>query len=295
MEKTRLFQQIASEKGPPRFKAKTLDNDAADYLKILGFSLSGAGKTYAIKGFLEKGLKVFCASVDIGGSGLRTVKLVMRREGNGHLLKNLAEYEFNSYKDIGSFLDNPAMVDIGGKNIYEWDPDLLAFEGFSNFQGNMLIDHVLDLAPGTKGSTEARMEGLRAELQDWDAIKRGTSSKLDQFLRLHNVKNGKLWHKYVTCHEQEPKENSLTGEITRDPMITGGSRKNFGAAFDVVLQLVKRKKKGTSKEDEATVEYKYIVESNKASTKLRGFKFDPEEEADMGKLWDKMQAQLREG
>ena len=258
--------------------------DENDYLKILAYGIPGVGKTNAISGLLRHNLRVFVCSTDFGGSGLRTVKANLRDKVE--CLDNLFEYEFQSYSEFSQFLQDPSIIDIDDQDIYSFNPDFLVWEGMSNWQQNMLDDYVLDMEPGTKNSSKQRLEGLRAEQQDWDAIKRGTNRSLDTFLKLHNVKTGKSWHKYVTCHEGEAKQDNLTGELRRDPLIQGGARSSIGGAFDLVIQMVK-----TGSEDKT--KYEYILSTPKAMTKSRGFKFKPREEGDMYKLWQEIQLQIK--
>lgn len=277
-----------------RLRAKTADNADTTYLKIIAFGNSGTGKTKAIGDFLRLGMKVFVIATDVGGSGLSTVKLDLASTGEGHLLANLAEFEFTDYEQVVSFIDNPGNLDVILHDgtvtpLLSWDPDLIAWEGFSNFQNTWLRDYVLSMQPGTKGSSELRNEGLRAEIQDWDAIKAGTNSRLDKFLRMHNPVTGKKIHKYVTCHENEPRENTLTGDVQRDPMISGGARKNFGAGFDVVLQTIKSKTR--TKDGKPT--YQYNIDSDAVLTKSRGFVFPSTKiDANMRELWVSLVAQL---
>jgi hypothetical protein len=107
---------------------------------------------------------------------------------------------------------------------------------------------------------------------------------------MSNPVTGKKWHKYMTTHEQEPKENTLTGETTRDPKITGGSRKTFAGAFDIVISMYRdRSKKG----EDGKPTYMYRLESDKYMSKLRGFKFEPVIAADMFKFWGDVMKQMR--
>lgn len=270
---------------------KTADREDSGYLKMASFALPGDGKTYAIKALLEAGERVFCIQTDVGGSGATTIKLAARREGNAALLKNLSEFEFTSYEQVTQFLDDPSclvIVDADDKEVplLDWRPTVLVWEGFSNFQTVMLRDYILSLQPGTKGSSEARSEGLRAEMQDWDSIKAGTNTRLDQFLRTHHP-DGTKWHKYVTFHENEPKENPLTGEMLREPMISGSARKNIAAGFDLMIHMTH------SNGTDGKRVYHYEVESSRALTKKRGFLFESQKlPGDMTALWADCKKQL---
>lgn len=271
-----------------RLAAKPLSDGSTGYIKLAAFGIPGTGKTRAIRAFLECGMKVFVISTDVGGSGLGTVRLELNRANQAFLLDNIVEYEFSDYESLADFIADPSILDITAKDgtiqsIYQFDPDIVCWEGFSNWQNNMLRTYVLSMQPGTKQFSEARAEGMRAELQDWDSIKAGTNEKLDRFLKLHNKLTGKKWHKYVTCHEGEPRENPLTGETGRDPMISGSARKNIAAGFDLVIRMSKGAEGKNGKPS-----YVYEIESEKAMTKTRGFELKAKLPADMKALWEEL-------
>lgn len=280
------------------------ENSEADYVKICSFGHPGVGKTRAIKGFLEHGLRIASITTDVGGSGIRTVELELKREGRGELLKNLKEIELREYEEVCAFLEDPSVFRVQLENslgdLYDWNPNLLVWEGFSNWQGNDLANYVLSFKPATDESktSELRIEGLKLEPHDWDGVKRGTNLWLNKFLRLYNKKTGQAWHKYVTIHENQPsevrlgkgkqgnEEGVIIPESDKEPMVSGSARKNIGAGFDLVLRMVKES--GRRGEDV----YWYETNVPHVAVKSRGFKLDAREEADMYKLWAKLMGQL---
>jgi hypothetical protein len=261
------------------FKATRADEVGADWYKILGYGHSGTGKTKALEGLLRAGLRVFVANTDIGGDGLRTVKsaLADRRD----LLANLASVDFTTYADFESFLKNPALVEIDGKDLWSWKPDMLVWEGMSNWQERHLGDYVLEQSPAGK-ATDLRDAGLVADQQDWGAIRRATLRALDRFLILH-APDGRKIHKYVTTLEDNSKMDKLTGEVYKGPLVMGAARSYMAPAFDLIVEMQgKRDAKGAT-----FYTYKCGVSSNTLS-KRRGLPVEPEEPGDMERLWRKI-------
>lgn len=275
------------------FKARAQEREENDYHKILGYGEPGMGKTRAIKAFLLAGLKVWVLSSDMGGSGLKTVKQELTREGHWELLRNLKELEIAEYKDVGELLDvlNDAgaaqavtvETEAGETGLWDWDPDVLVWEGFGNFQTNDVVNYVLEsTSPGYDKVSDARVEGLRAELQDYDSIKRGTIKYINDFLRTHNPVTGKMLHKYVTMHENAPKEGEVGSKA--EVMLTGAARKSIAGGFDLVIRMSRR----TVRDDatgEKKPEYMYDIETARATTKARGYDLPPTMKADMGEVW----------
>lgn len=274
----------------PKKQAKKLDDPG--YVKLGASGPPGSGKTRFLKGPLLLGQKVFLLSSDAGGSGSSTIRQELIREGHKAALENLFEFEVSTsspYEDVADFLEDPACIDLDGKTIYDWDPDMIAWDGFSNWQMVHLDKYILDFAPGTSNSSEFRREGLKAEQQDWDAIKRATARHLGSFCGLHNVKTGKKWNKYVTFYEKPPEANSITGLIERTALIQGSIKNFTGGYFDVFFFCRKNKKKANADEG---ANFDYLMESASHAVKTRGYKFNDIEEADPLKLWQKILSQM---
>lgn len=273
-------------------KASSLQDQGAAWYKILAYSESGAGKTLAIVGFLKAGLRVFVFSTDIGGNGLSSVREQLKLEKLEHLMANLQFVEVSDYETSTMFLDNPDIIEIEVSDtsgvrtmsLRDWNPDLIAWDGFSNWQENHLCGYILDMDPlGGDKSSELRKEGLVGELMDYNAVRRGTLKAIDKFLNLHG-KEGKVWHKYVTClTDLKPREDA-GGMPKKMPLLVGSARTYMGPAFDLILEM-------TAKSSGGKVDYKYKCNvGGNSMSKKRGLTVNTEEEADMFKLWQKITA-----
>lgn len=263
------------------FKANLASAAESDWLKILAYGHSGVGKTTALAGLLKTGLRVFVANTDIGGDGLRSVKALLGKEGKTELLENLASFDFLDYTTFEQFTKNPALVEIRpGTDLWAWNPDILVWEGMSNWQERHLGDFVLEQSPSGK-SSDLREAGLMADQQDWGAIRKATLRTLDKFLIAHNP-NGKRIHKYVTTLEDNSKQDKLTGEVYKGPLIMGAARSYMAPAFDLIIEMM------TKKEGK---DLKYVYKcgaSANALSKRRGLPVEPEEPGDMEALWRKI-------
>jgi hypothetical protein len=276
-------------------KAASLGDPEAIWFKILGYGDSGVGKTLAIIGFLLAGLKVFVLSTDIGGNGLSSIRTALKDMGREDLMSNLVFVEVADYKTTQEFLVNPdiVMVEVADEkglrevSLNEWNPDMLVWEGFSNWQENHLCSYVLGMDAISSKASEMRQEGLLPELQDYNAIRRGTLSTLDRFLNLR-AKNGKVWHKYVTCLEDnKAKEDPLSGNKAKKmPLLVGSARTYMGPAFDLILEMQAKSSGGKTE-----FVYKCDVGGSSVSKK-RGLNVDTTEPADMLKLWTKINQQV---
>lgn len=266
--------------GKKKLKARELGVDSS-YYKLLFFGEPGTGKTAAIIGLLEAGEKVFVASTDFGGHGLRTVEERLKKT-SPELLKNLRYFEFSDYTEFGQFLANPDIIELedGGKtvSIYDWNPTWLFWDGASNWQVNMADEKILSLSAG-KNSTDARVEGLRMEISDYDALRRTTFRHFNDFLMLHNTKTGSLWNKAITAYEVDNTEKG--GK--RTPFISGSAKNFIGGGFDLVIRTVKIQKIDGSET------FKYLCETTaKDAAKNRSLNVAKEEPADMKALWTKI-------
>lgn len=282
-----VVQKIApTPKRPGRvFKASVMKPDEPVWRKVLGIGRSGMGKTKAIVGILECGQRVFVADTDFGGNGLSTVQGELLTTGKSHLMQNLAWFEFDNYKDFTYFTSHPESIDIGGKSLWEWDPDVLVHEGLANFQEKHVTEYALDLAPmrssGKDNVAEAREAGLWAEQVDWGVIRRATLFAVEDFLRVHNP-SGKKLHKYVTCLQDAGKEDKF-GEVKRGPLLMGAAREYMAPAFDLILTLEAVSKPGVK--GELDYYYRCDVSDRGIVTKKRALPVAAREPANFADLW----------
>ena len=272
--------------------ASSLASPESDWVKVLLQGHTGTGKTRSLADILRtlnregKPTKVFAASTDIGGNGLRSVKEDLLASGEASLLQNLAWFEFSTYEDFAAFTTNPNVIEFQGKPLWDWDPDVLALDGLSNFQESHVWRYVLGIESISDKPTEAREEGIQAGLVEWGQIRRSTVLQVDQFVTLHNP-NGKKVHKVVTVLMDDGKEDKITRETKRGPLIMGGARSYIGPCFDYILTTVASKKPGTK-----LVGYSYRCDIGNDSTvaKARGVRL-PEEalaRADMKTIWESL-------
>lgn len=255
----------------------------ADWTKLLVQGLTGSGKTFLIVGALLRGLRVFVASTDIGGNGLKSVRDEMQRLGKLDLYNsNLAVFEFKSYEDFAAFTTNPDVVKVAGKKLWDWDPDLFVWDGLSNFQESHIWRYVMSLDPLSNDATESREEGVQAGLVEWGQIRKCTTLQIDQFLQCHSPK-GKLIHKLVTVLLDDGKEDKFTHQVAKGPLILGAARSYIGPAFDYILTTVTAVKPGS---DAPAFKWKCDIGSNTVA-KRRGQGVPKEilERADTEALW----------
>lgn len=285
---------LTNPKGP---RVRKLSEEAATTFKGLLFGPTGSGKTYAVKGLLEHGFKVLVISTDMGGDGLVTVKVALRREGKIHLLANCTSIVLTNYDEVAAFLDRPESI---YPSIYDEQIDWLVWDGFSSFQQTILSDKIGAMTPertGNKEVSDARDSGLQLELQDWGMVKTGTIRNLDKFLKMHNRKTGQVWHKLVTCLEGLKSIKSGTGAQTtttyvdaKEPMLQGSAAKLIGPAFDLILNT----RIAATKDEESPRTFTYVCAGHDtlAGAKTRGLVLNPVEPGDFYLLWEKIAEQL---
>lgn len=269
-------------------RVKTLDEPT--HIKIFLYGNWGTGKTYFIVGLLELGFKVFVVSTDIGGSGLNTVKLhILNVLKKPELLKNIKELVLNSDDEMQQFVDKPSAY---YPEIYDFDPDFLFWDGFGAWQQSKLKDKIGDMPLESKKHelAPAVAAGYQFEMTQWGMLSTATMRTLDKFCALHNAKTGKLWHKAVTALEglkSKPIEGQQASELkeTKEPLLQGSGGVMSGAAFDLIIRC----KKTSSTDGNDKFWYQFKGENKR--TKLRGFNFPPQMEANPVQLWQEIEKQ----
>lgn len=275
-------------KAPGKYTVRTLGNAAGRFFKLFVYGKQGTGKTFLLVSLLLDGQKIFVISTDVGGDGLATVEAELRYLGREDLLQNIAFVCLPNYDAVHEFMKAPDRI---WPDIYTWDPDFLCWDGFSNWQQIALQEEV--------ETDESVMKAMEAgsPLKYWGAMKRETQREYDKFLNLHNKKTGKLWHKIVTCLEDDKhteeqlknitdeKEKLKTPKQGKGPMVQGAAGKLMGPGCDMVLRLIKKTKRNEdSKKLETTFWYE-TAGTDKIEAKVRGLKLDPLVPADFGAIW----------
>ncbi len=280
---------VTLPKGKKKIKSASLADDDADWFKILLQGQTGSGKTFAIVGLLQtlnrdgKPTKVYVASTDIGGNGLRSVKAELRNLGLEHLLDNVQWVEFSTYEEFSAFTTSPEnTVEINGGSFWAWDPDVIVWDGASNFQESLAWRYVMDLDPIAKESSESRDAGIQAGIVEYGQLRRITILQIDRFMMIHNP-NGKKIHKLTTVLLDDGKESKLTKETKQGPLIIGGARDYMGPAFDIIITTLASQPPGSK-----IPTYLYRCEiGGKSVAKVRGQALPAEymSKADMKGLW----------
>lgn len=284
------FAEGGSGPAPPPPKglpqAKTLGKEPRSF-KVMLYGRGGSGKTYALIPLLLDGVKLFVVHTDIGGDGLATVEAGLRYLGREDLLENVVYVTLPNYEAMETFLKDPVKV---FPSIYEWNPDFIVWEGFSNYQANHVLTYV------ETDPTVLDRDGNIITLKYWGAVKLVTGRNFNRFFNLHNRKTGAIWHKLVTCLEDDKADSSKMAAITdplermkisRDvkaPMVQGAAANLMIPAFDVVLRARRMVKMG----DDKVKLVKYVYETlgdSKLEAKVRGLQLEPVMPADFGEIW----------
>ncbi len=281
----------------PRGKKKLQSvslNDDNDALKILMLGHTGSGKTFTMAEILQtlnyelQPTKIFVASTDIGGNGLRSVKERLKQLGRLDLLPNLAWFHFRDYEDFATFTTDANNIEVNGASFWDFNPDLIAWDGAANFQESHIWRYIMDLDPLAKDSTEVRDAGVQAGQAEWGQIRKCTTLQIDRFVSMQNP-NGKQVHKLVTCLLDDGKESKLTKETKQGPLIMGAARDYMGPAFDLILTAQAVMPPGAK-----VPSFKYLCEfgAGKPLAKLRGVTLpkDMLDKADMKSLWEHLTA-----
>lgn len=263
----------------PRAKVRRYDQDEVDvYLKLMLFGTPGTGKTYIVKDLLELGFKVLVLTTDLGGDGLNSVIIPMRRLGTWDKFRqNLKSVELEGYDEVASFLTAPETVI---PEIYDWDPDFVVWDGLSGWQLIDIGEKVGDYEAG-KNASDAERDGLQMNQQKWGQIQRATFRGLSDFTALRNKKTGKLWHKVVTCLEAIRSKGGGAGGFNeaKEPLLQGGGGKLALGAFDIIVRTAITS--SPLDEDGSKREFHYILQGHQnLAAKVRGFQLPPKMPAD---------------
>lgn len=273
-----------------RPQARPLSDNSSRFIKIGLYGDYGTGKTFALIALLLAGLKILVVSTDIGGDGLSTVIAELKALGRLDLLKNIFNVTMETYEQMVDFEEKPELF---FPEIYEWDPDVIAWDGFSGFQQNQVTEYV------DNDESVYDREGKQITLKYWGQVKQATRKNLNRFLSMHNKKTGKLWHKFVTmlvddkaadealAAATDEKERLKLRKDVKAPLIAGAAAKLIGPAFDFFALTGTRRVDGPDGTKVTQFVYK-VVPNDKLKAKVRGVKFDPIIPGDMTEVWRRL-------
>jgi len=208
----------------------------------------------------------------------------LRREGKLDALDNGVDIEIRDYATTMKFLEKPESI---WPEIYDFDPDIIFWDGFGAFQQIELMEYVGDMSGGKK-STEQRESGLQLEQRDWGLVKQATIRMLDRFCSLHNPKTGKVWHKILTAHEAIKSVSNGDASVlteTKEPLLSGAGGVLSKGAFDLILKTSVRKAKSGEEGDSGGRVFEYVTAGHQnLAAKNRGFDLPPVVPGDGGAL-----------
>lgn len=269
----------------PRATVRRLSDPAKAGVRIFLYGPSGSGKSYFAKELLARGFRIVFLSTDIGGSGMAAVEGPLRREGKLSALDNGVDIEIRDYATTMKFLEKPESI---WPEIYDFDPDIIFWDGFGAFQQIELMEYVGDMSGGKK-STEQRESGLQLEQRDWGLVKQATIRMLDRFCSLHNPKTGKVWHKILTAHEAIKSVSNGDASVlteTKEPLLSGAGGVLSKGAFDLILKTSVRKAKSGEEGDSGGRVFEYVTAGHQnLAAKNRGFDLPPVVPGDGGALF----------
>lgn len=262
----------------PSVMRRNLFDSSKSGLRLFFFGPHGSGKNFSVKGLIENGWKVLVLSTDIGGSGMEAVATPLRNEGKAECLRNCEDLTFppGDYEGFEAFLKKPTIV---FPEIYDWDPDIIMWDGFGVFQQDTLQNYVGGMETESKrGPSEQRASGLKLEQSDWGLVRNATLRVLNLFCAMHNKKTGKVWHKIITCPENVKSKEFAPGKSalaeSKEPLLSGAGGIFTRGAFDLIIKTQVRKAKPNEESDDDGRIYEYVIQGHEnLAAKNRGFDF----------------------
>lgn len=281
---TAAATSIASKLAGPSTKTyksrsgKEIRNESGSF-NLLAYGEMGTGKTKIAIDLLLLGLKVYLIDTDFGRKAFETIRNYFQDHPDKmHLFDDNFRCIELDVDGVMSFCRNPESVEPG---IYEWDPDVVFWDGLSAYQ---------------QGDLEAMLCNNEFKRDDndfslWRGSRNGTLFPLMKLLNQHNTKTGKQWNKVVTLMEDErvdkrksaskaekkSGEDVIAGSEHKGPMLNTTARDLAGAGFSIVLRCVK-------KQVGRDVKFQYQTLGEKIVTKDR-YGLPPEVDGDFQKVY----------
>lgn len=251
--------QVIATKSPvlraPNKAVRIIDPENDTYAPVVNIGLMGlpgTGKTTFLADLIKAGAKIFVINTDAGGSGEETIVAKAIKEGWRDLFKtNFRAVNISDHESLQEFLDNPTKF---YPSFYDFAPNFIAWEGFSNWQQTQLSEYVTQMyaesvANSTSNKTEStqRAEGLKFETADWGLIRNGTVRRIEDFLQMKNEKTGASIHHIVTVQEAvetitikgDGGINKSEEKASSRPLVQGAGKNFLGQGLSVVLRLTK--------------------------------------------------------
>jgi len=247
---------------------------------LLVFGEMGTGKTKIAVDLLLLGLRVLLIDTDFGRKAKETIQNWFHDHPE-HMKfydENLMVIDDLDVEGVMSFCRKPDSV---YPDIYNWNPDVLFWDGMSAYQQG-------DLEASLCNDDFKRDD---ADYSTWRGSRNGTIFPLMKFLNQHNTETGKQWNKVVTALEDEridrrkgataaekkKGEDIIAGSESKGPMINTTARELAGAGFGIVLQCTKQFLGKDTK-------YHYLSRGEKLITKDR-YGLPPQMDADFKVLY----------
>ena len=223
----------------PRLRVKGADfTDLNVGMNFLLIGMPGRGKTHAIADLILSGLKVFMVSTDSGGdNGINTIKA--RCLAAGKTLEYVSAHLRWVHVDVGDAVGEgrsalmeylKSLRDLSGFDGFV--PDVLVWEGLTNYQSNYIVDEFDD------------DEGGVENFKQWGKISTATIRDLEYFFKIP------VLYKIVTCQESEKRVKVKIGADAKGatifedrklptglPDLKTGAAKSVMAAFDVSILM----------------------------------------------------------
>lgn len=249
---------------------------------IMLFGKQGSGKTDSVIRLLLLGYKIVYVQSDYGDSGYETIQnYFSHHPDESHWYEDnfvMLQLNFDATVD---FMRNPATA---MPEIYDWDPDVIFWDGLTSYQENQVEGYL------AKTATQLQNDSGK----DWDAWRSARNAvvfPLDHFLRMKNLKTGRPWHKICTCLESvEYEYTKVQGKKGDDrqfipgserimPMLHTTARKIATAGFSITFRTVKKFLGGKDV-------FSYEFKGEQLDTKDRGYGLPKDmPKADFGVFW----------